>query len=114
MALLEYQHYKTLAAHRESLVRLEALMRSAVPDRWKVAFDLKCLREKMEAQAYISTEEAVRVFSGLLRECRLLGPNAQETVLAHLEPLLDRLGLTDAVNRVAEAPRELAGSRGRS
>ena len=89
MPLLEYQHY-TLAAGSDSLARTEALLRTLVPDRWKVAFDLKRFHEKVETQAYISTEDAVRVFSAILCECRILSPNSQETVLAHLEPLLDR------------------------
>ncbi len=104
MALLEFHQYRTLAANRESLERLESLMRSAVPDRWQIVFHLKRLREKAEKQAFISTEEAIQVFAALQRHCSILGPSTQDALQSVLEPVIEQMGLTAAVNRAAVSP----------
>ncbi len=112
MELLAYRQYKVLNAHRDSLTRLEALLESIVPEKREVAYRAKKLREKAEKQDPITTAETVQTLCGLLRECRLLGPNSQEVLQIHLEPLIEKLGLADAINREVDMPRDLARKSG--
>ena len=59
------------------------------------------LREKAADQAPIYTGEIVGLLAGLMRECQQLGPNTQDAICAHLEPLLEDLGLTEPVYKAA-------------
>lgn len=113
MALLDYCQYRVLNAQADSLERLEALMRSALPEKWSVVFRIKRLREKAAAQAYITTEETIETLASIMRACRVMGPNSHEVIQERLEPLILALGLSEAVSRTAEAAPVLTQS-GRS
>jgi len=114
MALLSFTQYQALVEHREAMMRAEALLRSADPEHWTAAYSTKRLREKIENRwRGITAEEVIRVFAGLRRQCSVLGPGSQEALQGILEPVIEQMGLGDAVSRAADALALAGSGRGR-
>jgi hypothetical protein len=88
------------------------LVRSCAPDQHGIAdqADQLCEQIVSEYGRCTTVGEVVGVFAGFLRACRALGPNSQEAVRSRTEPLIEQLGLMDAITRAANSASALAGS----
>jgi hypothetical protein len=99
-----------LVIHRDDVLHAEKLVRCIAPDQWRTANQARrlCDRIVSEYARYTTTEEVIRVFTGFFQSCSVLGPGAQDTIRSRLEPLIERLGMTEVVLRVAK-PRPFLG-----
>ncbi len=107
---LEQSH--GMACYQGEIKQAAALLRSAAPDQWQIAFRLEKLANRIaEGNARkILKEEAVNALAGVQRVGPMLGPNTQERLQDLLEPLVHRMGLAAEI-AVAADTRQQAGAR---